>query len=74
MQGRRLGLALFALGVFMLHVYTTLSFLWALAGMPLSAYPLLLPRNLRMLIGFTPAVGALLLVVSSLVGGREKER
>ncbi len=73
-QPKRLGLVFFALGAFLVHVYTTLLFLWALVGMPLGAYPLMLPQGLRMLIGFTPAIGAVLLVVSSLIYGRGARR
>jgi hypothetical protein len=74
MQAKRLGLGVFALGAFLVHVYTTLLFLWALVGMPLAAYPLMLPQGLRMLIGFTPAIGTVLLVVGSLIYGREARR
>jgi hypothetical protein len=41
--------------------------------MPLAAYPLLF-RGLPYLPGFTPAVGAALMVVGSLVYGREARR
>jgi hypothetical protein len=74
MQRNRLGLVFFALGVFVVHVYTTLVFLWSLLGMPLADYPLLPPEGLHMLIGFTPAIGAMLLVVGGLTYGRETRR
>jgi hypothetical protein len=71
MQSQRLGLVLFALGAFLVHVHTTLAFLWAAVGMPLAAYPLLFKRISPYLPGFTPAIGAVLLVVGSLIYGRE---
>jgi hypothetical protein len=74
MQGQRSGLVFFALGAFIVHVYTTLLFLWALTDMPLAAYPLMLPQGLRMFIGFVPPIGAVLLVVGSLIYGREARR
>ncbi|MGD8968954.1 MAG: hypothetical protein PVI07_15720 [Anaerolineae bacterium] len=73
MQSRRSGLVLFGFGAFLVNVHTTLCFLWALFGMPLTTYPLLF-RGLPYLPGFTPAVGAALMVVGSLVYGREVRR
>jgi hypothetical protein len=74
MQGQRLGLVFFALGAFLVHVHTTLVFLWAVVGMPLAAYPLLLKGINPYIPGFTPAIGAVLLVVGSLIYGREARR
>jgi hypothetical protein len=71
MQSQRLGLVFFALGAFLVHVHTTLTFLWVAVGMPLAAYPLLFKRIHPYLPGFTPAIGAVLLVVGSLIYGRE---
>jgi hypothetical protein len=69
MQNKRIGLALFALGAFFVFVHTTLTFLWALAGITLD-YPLTSTEGvLSILPGFTPAIGALLLVVGGLVYG-----
>lgn len=74
MQAKRLGLVIFALGAFLVHVHTTLSFLWAVVGMPLGAYPLLFKGMLAYLPGFTPAIGAVTLVVGGLIYGREARR
>jgi len=74
MQSQKLGLVVFALGAFLVQVHTTLSFLWAAVGMPLAAYPLLFKGALAYLPGFTPAIGAVLLVVGSLIYSREARR
>jgi len=74
MQAKRLGLGVFALGAFLVHVHTTLVFLWTVVGMPLAAYPLLFREIHPYLPGFTPAIGAVLLVVGSLIYGREARR
>jgi hypothetical protein len=73
MQGQRLGLIFFALGAFLVNVHTTLAFLWVVVGMPLAAYPFLF-KGLPYLPGFTPVVGAVLMVVGSLIYGREARR
>ena len=75
MQGRRLGLSIFAVGVFFLFVITTVSFLWRLAGVPW-AYPLTPTEGSVMLISlpaFAPPLGAALMVVGGLVYGRKGE-
>ena len=76
MQSKRLGLATFFVGVFFLFVNTTVSFLWRLIGVPW-AYPLTPTEGsvvLMSLPGFTPAVGAALMVVGGLVYGRKGGR
>lgn len=76
MQSKRLGLAIFFVGVFFLFVNTTVSFLWRLIGVPW-AYPLAPTGGSVMLIslpGFTPVVGAVLMVVGGLAYGRKEER
>ena len=71
MKNKRLGLALFALGVFSLFVHTTLPFLWYLVGITLD-YPLASTEGILFILpGITPAIGALLLVVGGLVYGLE---
>jgi hypothetical protein len=70
MRDRPLGLVLFGLGAFALHLYTTLLFLWALAGLPFATFPLMLPVGVRWRIGFAPPIGAVLLLVAGLVYGR----
>lgn len=76
MQSKRLGLSLFYVGVFFLFINTTVSFVWRLIGVPW-AYPFTPTEGSVMLIslpGFTPAVGAALMVVGGLVYGRKRER
>jgi len=74
MQGNKSGLMLFALGAFFVHIHTTVPFLWALVGIPL-AYPLMVTKGvLAVLPAFTPPIGAVLLVVGSLIYGPEVRR
>lgn len=74
MRAKKLGLSLFSVGAFFVFVHTTLPFLWALVGIPL-AYPLTATKGiLAVLPGFTPAIGAILMVVGGLIHGREARR
>ena len=76
MQSKRLGLSLFYVGVSFLFINTTVSFVWRLIGVPW-AYPLTPTEGSVVLIslpGFTPAVGAALMVIGGLVYGRKRER
>ena len=73
MQRKRLGLAIFALGALVMH-HTTLIFIWAAIGRPLADYPLLFHGPLAYLPGFTPAIGAILMLVASLIYGHEARR
>ena len=72
MQAKSLGLPFFFLGVILLHLYTTVPFLWQLAGIPL-AYPLSAANSgvLAMLPALVPAVGAVLMVVGGLIYGNK---
>lgn len=75
MRSRRLGVSIFFVGVFFLFVNTTASFLWRLVGVPW-AYPLTPTEGSVMLVslpGFTPALGAALMVTGGLVYGRKRE-
>jgi len=74
MWSQRFGLAIFVLGALVLHLYTTLLYLWALVNMSLRTFPLMLPRSMLGLIGFTPPIGALLLVMGSLLYGLKVRR
>ena len=74
MLSHRLRLALFALGVLILHLYTTLLYLWALVAGSLRTFPLMLPPDMLSLIGFTPPIGALLLVAGALIYGQQAGR
>jgi hypothetical protein len=75
MSGKNLGLVFFVVGTFALHAYQTLSFLWYLVGIPLD-YPLVvLLRGLGeytpgFVMGFSPLIGLLLMVVGGLIYGR----
>lgn len=71
MKHRRLGLSLFYIGVALMLVHTTLPFLWELAGIP-GAYPLVSTKGiLAILPGFSPPIGAALLVVGGVIYGRQ---
>lgn len=71
MQHRKLSLSLFYLGVALMLVHTTLPFLWELAHIPW-AYPLVSTNGiLAILPGFSPPIGALLMVLGGLIYGRE---
>ncbi len=74
MSTAKWGLVIFALGVFFIHVHTTLAFLWALLGFELATYPLLLKWISPYFPGFTPAIGAILLVVAGLLYSRSLRR
>jgi hypothetical protein len=74
MSSQRLGLALFALGALILHLYTTLLYVWALFAGSLRTFPLMLPPEMLSLIGFTPPIGALLLVAGSLIYGQQARK
>jgi hypothetical protein len=74
MLKQRLGLAVFALGVVILHLYTTLLYVWALFTHSLRTFPLMLPVSMLSLIGWTPAIGALLLVAGGLIYGLQARR
>jgi len=74
MLQQRLGVAVFALGVVILHLYTTLLYVWALFTHSLRTFPLMLPVSMLSLIGWTPAIGALLLVVGGLIYGLQARR
>jgi hypothetical protein len=74
MWSQRFGLAIFVLGALILHLYATLLYLWALVNMSLRTFPLMLPPNMLGLVGFTPPVGALLLVMGSLLYGLQERR
>jgi len=74
MANKRLGITLFSVGTFAIVVHTILPFLWALVGIPMS-YPLAAAEGpLAYLSGFTPPIGALLMVMAGLVFGRQKGR
>jgi hypothetical protein len=74
MLSKKIGLALFVVGVFCLFVHTTLPFIWALFGIP-ATYPLTSSRGIwAFLPGFTPAIGALILVLGGILYGKEVRR
>jgi len=71
MRNKRLGLALFSLGVLLINLYTTIPFIWALVGIP-APYPLVTTEGvLAVLPGFAPPLGAVFLVVGGLFYGQE---
>ena len=69
MRRERFAYALFGVGVFLLFVHTTMPALWQLLGMA-GAYPLASTQGLLGIsTGFTPPLGALLMLVAGLVYG-----
>jgi hypothetical protein len=57
---------LFATGVLLLGVQTTFAFLWQITGMP-GAYPLSRSTILYYAQGFTPMMGALVMLLAGLI-------
>lgn len=57
---------LFIIGVLLLEVHTTLAVLWQLAGIP-ATYPLSRSIVMYYAQGFTPILGAVLLLAAGLV-------
>ena len=73
MQSRTWAWVFLALGAFVVHAHTTLLYLWQLVGIP-GAYPLIATEGpLLALAGFTPPIGALVMVIGGLIYGRETE-
>jgi hypothetical protein len=73
MYTRLVGMALFLIGVFLLLVHTTLPLLWSLAGIP-EAYPLISSNGIEAFLpGFTPPIGALIMLLGGIVYGRRKD-
>ncbi|MDF2627878.1 MAG: hypothetical protein K0R39_1709 [Symbiobacteriaceae bacterium] len=71
MKDRIVALSLFYIGVALMLVHTTLPFLWELARIPW-AYPLVSTNGiLAVLSGFTPPIGAGLLLVAGIIYGRQ---
>ncbi len=74
MATKSIGVILLFAGAFALLVHTTFPFVWALAGIR-APYPLTPLRGpLSFLPGFTPPLGALLMVIGGLIFGRQKAR
>jgi hypothetical protein len=74
MSARKYGTALYFIGVFFLFVHTTLPFLWSFFGSS-SAYPLASSAGFwSILPGFTPPIGALLMLLGGLLYGKETRR
>lgn len=73
MRKKTLAYGLFGLGFFMLVVHTTLPALWQVLGLP-GQYPLASTEGiLGLSAGFTPPLGATLLLAAGLVYGSQKE-
>ena len=66
MNKRKTAYLLFALGLFFLEMHTTLPFLWQILGLP-GQYPLLGNLFFYIASGFTPIVGAFVLLIAGLV-------
>ena len=81
MSGKTLGVVLFIVGVFILHAYQTLAFLWDLVGLPDSAYPPMAllavlpdPGTAGMIIALAPLTGLLVMVAGGLISGRRANK
>lgn len=73
MQNEKIGKIVFWLGVFSILVHTSLSLLWAVAGIKL-AYPFAVSGTyLGILALATPPLGATLMVVGGLIYGMKKK-
>ena len=73
MNKNNLGIAIFLLGIFFMFMHTTIPFLWAIIGI---TYPYPLSSNQGVLFylqGLSPPIGAVLLVVGSLIYSEGKE-
>lgn len=73
MNKNNLGIVIFLLGIFFLFMHTTIPFLWAIIGI---TYPYPLSSNQGVLFylqGLSPPIGAVLLVVGSLIYSEGKE-
>ena len=63
----KVGIGIFLVGIFFMLMHTTFPFLWALIGIP-APYPLSANEGFLFYFqGFSPVVGAVLLVVGGLV-------
>jgi hypothetical protein len=73
MNRKKLGIGIFLLGTFFMFMHTTIPFLWAIIGI---TYPYPLSSNQGVLFylqGFSPPIGAILLVAGSLIYSEGKE-
>ena len=73
MNRKKLGIGIFLLGTFFMFMHTTIPFLWAIIGI---TYPYPLSSNQGVLFylqGLSPPIGAILLVVGSLIYSEGKE-
>ncbi len=74
MQRRTVGVIFFLIGVFTALVHTMLPWVWALAGIR-SPYPLAATAGWgAYLPGFTPPLGAMMMLIGGLVFGSEERR
>lgn len=73
-MAKKLGMAIFILGIVTMFMYTTFTFLWALAG-PALPFPLSVENESFGLFQLlTPPLGAALMVIGGLIfGKKEKE-
>lgn len=74
MQIKTIGTTIFALGILTMFMYTTFTFLWALAGLALP-FPLSVDNESFSLFQLlTPPLGAILMIAGGLIfGKKEKE-
>jgi len=73
MNREKLGVGVFLFGTFFMFMHTTAPFLWAVIGI---TYPYPLSSNEGLLFylqGFSPAIGAILLVTGGLIYSEGKE-
>jgi hypothetical protein len=74
MKRINIGIIILGIGIFLMFIHTTIPFLWAFLGI---SYPYPLASNegfLFYLQGFSPVIGAILLVMGGLVYSGGKER
>jgi len=73
MKSKTWGLVLFALGIFFMYAFNMVNFWLMLMGIvPLMTLFRTLPTNaVLMLMGYTPPIGAVLMVIGGLIYGRK---
>ncbi|MFC1513665.1 hypothetical protein ACFL5P_01520 [candidate division KSB1 bacterium] len=73
MANKRVGLTVFFIGVFFLHMNSTIGFLWLLIGLPAPAPPEPSTGIQALLPGFITPLGALIMITGGLIYGLSRK-